>query len=133
MVTNDHRADLEPLVMPVLTLTGQNQAGQNVATNVSSNEAVFVTGVFSQEVVLSDFARASAAVDEVVAQMKNGTVAFVLPGVELMVYPIGVIITGAWLVLGVLAYGIGTYDRIRFAANYRRRSARAMDMNKRRI
>ena len=117
--------------MPVLTLTAQTEGGQTVATNVSSNEAVFVTGVFSKEVVLSDFARASAAVDEVVAQMRNGTVAFVLPGVQLMVYPIGLIITGAWLVLGVVAYGIGTYDRMRFAEAYKRRTARAMDTNKR--
>ena len=117
--------------MPVLSLTAQDQSGQTVATNVSSNEAVFVTGVFSKEVVMSDFAMASAAVDEVMAQMRNGTVAFVLPGVQLMVYPIGLIITGSWLVLGVLAYGIGTYDRIRYAETYRRRSARAMDTNKR--
>lgn len=120
-----NRAQLEALVMPVLTLTGQNGDGQTVATNVSSNEAVFVTGVFSQMVIMSDFARASVAVDEVVAQMKNGTVAFVLPGVELMVYPIGLIITGTWLVLGVIAYGIGTYDRIRYAETYKRRLARA--------
>lgn len=111
--------------MPVLTLTGENSEGQTVATNVSSNEAVFVTGVFSQMVVMSDFARASAAVDEVVEQMRNGTVAFVLPGVQLMVYPIGLIITGSWLVLGLLAYGIGTYDRMRFAETYKRRQARA--------
>ena len=117
--------------MPVLTLTAKTQSGQTVATNVSSNEAVFVTGVFSKEVVMSDFARASAAVDDVVAQMKNGTVAFVLPGVQLMIYPIGLIITGSWLGLGLLAYGIGTYDRIRFAESYRRRSARAMDTSKR--
>lgn len=117
--------------MPVLTLTAQTADGQTVATNVSSNEAVFVTGVFSQEVVMSDFARASLAVDEVVAQMNNATVAFVLPGVQLMVYPVGLIIAGSWLVLGVLAYGIGTYDRIRFAEAYRRRLARANATTKR--
>lgn len=117
--------------MPVLTLTAENEAGQNVATNVSSNEAVFVTGVFSQEVVMSDFALASAAVEDVMAQMQNGTFAFVMPGVQLMVYPIGLIITGSWLALGVLAYGVGTYDRIRFRESYRRRLARATDTNKR--
>ncbi|SPO01455.1 uncharacterized protein DNG_04128 [Cephalotrichum gorgonifer] len=120
-------AELEALVMPVLTLTADNTAGQAVSTNVSSNEAVFVTGVFSREVVMSDFARASAAVDLRVEQLANRTVAFVLPGVQLMVYPIGLIITGSWLVIGVTAYGIGTYDRIRYAASYRRRTARAMD------
>ena len=130
-MTNNCRAEIEPLVMPVLTLTAEDQTGQKVATNVSSNEAVFVTGVFSQEVVMSDFARASAAVEDVMALMQNGTVAFVMPGVQIMIYPIGLIITGSWLALGVLAYGIGTYDRIRFRESYRRRSARAMDTSKR--
>lgn len=126
-----HRAELEALVMPVLTLTAQNPAGQTVATNVSSNEAVFVTGVFSREIVMSDFARASAAVDDMTDRLNNATVAFVLPGVQIMVYPIGLIITGVWLVLGVVAYGVGTYDRVRYAESYRRRTARAMDTNKR--
>ena len=117
--------------MPVLSLKAENETGGTAATNVSSNEAVFVTGVFSKEVVMSDFSRASAAVDEVMAQMRNGTVAFVMPGVDIMVYPIGLIITGSWLVLGALAYGIGTYDRMRFAESYRRRTARAMDTSKR--
>lgn len=126
-----HRSELEVLVMPVLTLTAQNPAGQTVATNVSSNEAVFVTGVFSREIVMSDFARASAAVDDMKDRLNNATVAFVLPGVQIMVYPIGLIITGVWLVLGVTAYGIGTYDRVRYADSYRRRTVRAMDTNKR--
>lgn len=127
MAPNLSMAELEALVMPVLTLTAQNTTGQTVSTNVSSNEAVFVTGVFSREIVMSDFALASAAVDTKLEQLANKTVAFVLPGVQLMIYPIGLIITSVWLVLGVLAYGIGTYDRIRYADAYRRRSARAND------
>lgn len=113
--------------MPILTLTAQNSTGQTVSTNVSSNEAVFVTGVFSREIVMSDFALASAAVDIKLDQLSNRTVAFVLPGVQIMIYPIGLIITSIWLVLGLIAYGIGTYDRIRYADAYKRRAARAND------
>ncbi|TEA11066.1 hypothetical protein C8034_v007939 [Colletotrichum sidae] len=122
---------LEALVMPTLTLTGVNAAGQTVSTNVSSNEASFVTGVFSKEVIRSDLAMAQAAVDEVVAGLKNGTVAFVLPGVQLMVFPIGLIITGTWLIIGLAFYSFGTYERMGYADSYRRRRAVAGDTAKR--
>jgi hypothetical protein len=111
--------------MPILTLTAINATGGSVSTNVSSNEAVFVTGVFSREVVMSDFALANAAVEETMSKLRTKEVAFVLPGVRLMIYPIGLIITSVWLVLGTIAYGIGTYDRIRYAESYKRRSAMA--------
>jgi hypothetical protein len=117
--------------MPILTLTAQNSTGGTVNTTVSSNEAVFVTGVFSKVVVMSDFAEANQAVEKTLALLSEKKVAFVLPGIQLMVYPIGLIITSVWLVLGVLAYGIGTYDRIRYADSYRRRLARATNTTKR--
>jgi len=120
-----NRAQFEALVMPILTLTAINSTGGQVSTNVSSNEAVFVTGVFSREVVMSDFAMANAAVEQTLAQLRSKQVAFILPGVRLMIYPIGLIITSVWLVLGVAAYGIGTYDRIRYAESYKRRTAMA--------
>ncbi|KAJ0158696.1 hypothetical protein CTA2_11068 [Colletotrichum tanaceti] len=122
---------LESLVMPTLTLTGVNAAGQTVTTNVSSNEAAFISGVFSKEVIRSDLAVAQAAVDEVVAQLRNGTVAFVLPGVQIMIFPIGLIVTSAWLLIFVAFVGFGTYERIGYADSYRRRRAVAGDTAKR--
>ncbi|GJC78697.1 hypothetical protein ColLi_01535 [Colletotrichum liriopes] len=124
-------SQLEALVMPTLTLTGVNAVGQTVSTNVSSNEAAFITGVFSKEVIKSDLAVAQAAVDEVVAQLKNGTVAFVLPGVQIMIFPVGLVITSTWLLIGLAFYGFGTYERIGYAESYRRRRAIAGDTAKR--
>ncbi|KAF7560646.1 hypothetical protein G7046_g3521 [Stylonectria norvegica] len=123
-------AALEALIMPILTLTAKNTTGATVSTNVSSNEAAFLTGVFSQQVVMSDFSAAQAAVDAQIAGLKNGTVAFVLPGVQLMVFPIGLIITSVWLVLGMAAYGFGTYERLRHAEAYRRRLGMKMNRGK---
>lgn len=117
--------------MPTLTLTGANAAGQTVSTNVSSNEASFLTGVFSKEIIRSDLAVAQAAVDDVVAQLQNGTVAFVLPGVQLMIFPVGLVITSTWLLIGLAFYGFGTYERIGYAESYRRRRAVAGDNAKR--
>ncbi|KAL0944919.1 uncharacterized protein CTRU02_202806 [Colletotrichum truncatum] len=131
MVAPMSMSQLEALVMPTLTLTGINAVGQTVNTNVSANEASFVTGVFSKEIVRSDLAMAQAAVDDMVAGLKNGTVAFVLPGTQLMIFPVGLVVTGTWLLIGVAFYGFGTYERIGYAESYRRRRAVAGDTAKR--
>lgn len=110
--------------MPVLTLSATNSQGRQVSTNVSSNEAAFVTGVFSQEIVMSAFRLAELAVEAEIASMKNGTSAFVLPGVQIMIFPIGLIITSLWTVIGVGAYALGTYNRYNFREQYRRRMQR---------
>jgi hypothetical protein len=109
--------------MPIVTLKATNGEGKEVTTKVSPNEASFVSGVFSKEVVMSTFLMAQQAVDKEVASLKNGTTAFVLPGVQLMVFPIGLIITSIWLVLGLAAYGLGTYERYNFREMHRRRIA----------
>ncbi|KAJ4289297.1 hypothetical protein N0V88_007048 [Collariella sp. IMI 366227] len=113
----------EALVMPIVTLKAINGDNQPVSTNVSSNEAAFVTGVFSSDVVMSNFRMAELAVEAEIAKLKNGTVAFVLPGVQLMIFPVGLIITSVWLVAGMVAYGFGTYTRYNFREAHRRRMA----------
>lgn len=109
--------------MPILTLTAKNTTGGTLLTNVSTNEAAFLTGVFSNNNIMSDFSAAQAAVDEQLAGLKNGTVAFVLPGVQLMIFPVGLIIVSVWLAVGVVVYGFGTYERMMYAEMYRRRQA----------
>lgn len=106
--------------MPVVTLTAANASGQTVSTNVSANEASFVTGVFSQDIVMSDFSKAMLAVQEELAGLKNGTVAFVLPGVHLLITPIGLVVTCVWLLIFVVAYGVGTFERISYRDQYQR-------------
>ncbi|KAK3312230.1 hypothetical protein B0H66DRAFT_395968 [Apodospora peruviana] len=114
-------AQLQALVMPVVTLSGTNAQGQTVSTNVSSNEAAFVAGVFSQEVVMSSFTLANLAVEDEIVRLKNGSTAFVLPGVQILIFPIGLVITGLWTLIGIAAYGYGTFCRYNFREQYRRR------------
>ncbi|KAH6612938.1 hypothetical protein B0J18DRAFT_71209 [Chaetomium sp. MPI-SDFR-AT-0129] len=121
MSNGPDKGKLQALVMPIVTLKATNNAGQQVTTNVSSNEASFVTGEFSNDVDTSTFGAAQLAVDAEVAALLNGTVAFVLPGVQLMIFPIGLIITGTWLVVGVAVYGMGTFARYNFREAHRRR------------
>jgi hypothetical protein len=108
--------------MPVVTLSAVNAAGQTVSTNVSSNEAAFVAGVFSQEIIMSTSALAQVAVDDQLRGLANGTVAFVLPGVNILIFPVGLIVTGTWMVLGLAVYGAGTIARIGFADSFKRRT-----------
>jgi hypothetical protein len=125
-------AELEALVMPILTLSAVNGTGQTIATNVSSNEAAFVAGVFSKEIFMSEFALASAAVDDITQRMLNSfdpnnatlvPVAFVLPGVQIMIFPIGLVITGLWLLIGLVVIGFGTYERFNYRTQFQRRKA----------
>ncbi|PNY27875.1 Uncharacterized protein TCAP_02198 [Tolypocladium capitatum] len=115
-------AAIEALVMPTVTITLQTANNDTMGTNISLNEASFLNGVFSSQVV-SDFAAAQAAVDASLAAVRNGTVAFVVPGVQILIFPIGFIITSVWLLLGLLAYGVGTYERVTYAHLYKRRQA----------
>ncbi|KAI4593370.1 hypothetical protein KJ359_009901 [Pestalotiopsis sp. 9143b] len=116
---------LEALIMPTVSLKGVNAAGNTVTTNVSSNEAAFVNGIFSNEVIMSDLALAQLAVNDEVAGLKNGTVAFILPGVNILIFPVGLVVTGFWTLAGFVVYGYGTFQRINYRESYRSRKARA--------
>lgn len=114
---------VQALVMPIVTLKATNGDGKSVSTVVSSNEAAFVAGEFSKDDVMSNYRMAELAVEAELEALKNGTVAFVLPGIQLMIFPIGLVITSVWLVLGLAAYGMGTYARYNFREAHRRRMA----------
>lgn len=109
--------------MPTVTLSATNSLGQVVTTNVSSNEAAFVAGAFSSTVALSTTAIAQLAVDNVVAGLANGTVAFVLPGVNLLIFPVGLVIAGSWFIIGFSVIGFGFFERVQYRESYRRRLA----------
>ncbi|CAN8101955.1 unnamed protein product [Discula destructiva] len=116
-------AELEAVVMPTVTLSAVNAVGRTVSTNVSSNEAAFLKGVFSNEISWSTTAVAQIAVDQVKAGLSNGTIAFILPGVNLLVFPIGLVITGSWCLIGFAVIGFGFFERVQYRESYRRRVA----------
>ncbi|TLD15242.1 hypothetical protein PspLS_10650 [Pyricularia sp. CBS 133598] len=126
-------AAIEALVMPVVTLSAVNPTGQTVTTNVSSNEAAFVAGVFSESTVMSEFGVANMAVDRSLEMLANGTIAFVLPGVSIMIFPVGLIVTSIWTVGLCGAIAFGTFNRIGFREQFRRRTQYAGKSNMGRI
>ncbi|KAI0508857.1 hypothetical protein F5B22DRAFT_649557 [Xylaria bambusicola] len=117
------RQKIEPLIMPIFTLTATDATGRTISANVSSNEAAFVNGIFSKEVVQSRFGQASLAQQKITQEMEAGSVPFVLPGVNILIFPIGLVVSGVWLLLGIGAYGYGTYERYNYRETYRRRKA----------
>lgn len=100
---------------------------------MSINEAAFVAGVFSDRIVLSNETLAQLAVDSVVAGLHNGTVVFVLPGTQILIAPVGLVITGSWMVLGLAVYGFGTFERMNYAEAHKRATVRAQKGSQARI
>ena len=96
--------------------------GQTVNTSLSSSEATFVNGVFAKAATTT----AKAAVQSPIQTLVVASDApFVVPGLNILIFPIGAIITGIWAVLFFAVVGYGTVGRMQFRDQYRRRSARA--------
>jgi len=113
---------LEALLMPTLSLTAPSpQSSDNLTTLLSPNEASFITGVFSDLTPQSSYSLAQAAVSSSLALLDEGEIAFILPGTQILIFPIGLIITGTWALLGISVYAFGTVERWRFREGYRDR------------
>ncbi|KAI4256654.1 MAG: hypothetical protein LQ352_002002 [Teloschistes flavicans] len=108
-------AKVHILLIPRITLTGTDQDGKAVNTELSSSEASFVNGMFAIKVASST----SPGGPTSSAAAKAAT--FVLPGRTLGIFPVGLIITSVWTVLFVATVAYGTMERIRFREAYRRR------------
>jgi len=120
---------LQKLLTPTVTLTGTDTTGATVNTTLSSSEATFVSGVFAATPTISKATVQSPIQTLVVASGQP----FVVPGLNILIFPIGGIITGIWAVLFVATIAYGTYGRLRFRENYRRRRAREEKGNMARI
>ncbi|KAF2821185.1 hypothetical protein CC86DRAFT_397644 [Ophiobolus disseminans] len=115
-----NKEELRNLLIPQIDLAARNpRSGQEVETTLSSSDASFVNGVFSQaasgptNVDPEAAAKASAAV--------QSAAPFVVPGQSLAFFPVGLVITSVWTAGLFLAVGGGTYGRIQFREQYRRR------------
>jgi len=113
---------LQNLLIPIITLStvaiSGTQSGSQINTTLSSTEASFVSGVFedkaSNRTTAATLASASAAI--------LTATPFVVPGRTLGVYPTGLIIVMIWTGLFCIAVGWGTFERIKFREQYRRRT-----------
>ena len=122
-------ATLEQVLLPTVTLTGTATDGTSVNTTLSSSEASYVYGVFAQgdgDAVVVPVSKTEAGEAAIQTLVVASDEPFVLPGTHILLSPpIGAIITGIWAVLFISTVGYGTYGRIQFRDQFRRRSARA--------
>jgi len=105
-----------------VTLTGRNSAGLQVNATLDSGEASFVSGVFALEATVSKTVVQPPIQTLVVAS----DAPFVVPGMNLLIFPIGGVITCIWAVLLIATIAYGTMGRIQFRDQFRRRNAMAM-------
>jgi len=114
--------ELEKLLAPTVTLTSLSAAGLQVNATLDSSEASFVSGIFAAEATVSKTVVEPPIQTLVVAK----DAPFIMPGMNLLIFPIGAVITGVWAVLLIGTIGYGTMGRIQFRDQFRRRNAVAM-------
>lgn len=110
------------LVIPSISLYAQSQSNSMVSTNMTSASiAFFATGVFAGQ----GASAAAAALPTAVALAAQRAAAFTMPGKTLGIFPVGGIITAAWIVLFVTTFGLGTIGRIVSRKEYRQHRSTA--------
>jgi hypothetical protein len=113
----------QPLLVPQIAISAVNpNTNQVVNTSLSSTEASFVAGIFSRAAGnLTDPKQLLGQPAEQLAAAAQGKpTPFVVPGLSLGVFPVGLIVTSIWMVLFATAVGLGTLGRIQFREQYRR-------------
>jgi hypothetical protein len=87
----------------------------------SASIAFFTTGVFAGQ----GASAAAAAMPSAVALAAQKAAAFTMPGMTFGIFPIGGIVTAAWIVLFVTTFALGTIGRIASRKEYRQRKSTA--------
>lgn len=123
--TNLHtRAQLQPLLVPQIDLAARNPTtNADVTTTLSNKEARFVNGVFAQKAEANQPSNADPTAAAAATSAVFLAAPFVVPGTALAFFPIGLVVTSIWTGFFFLAVGLGTYGRIQFRDQYRRRMA----------
>jgi hypothetical protein len=107
------------LMVPTIQIEAiKPSTSTSINTNLTSTDtAFFVVGDFKDQFMtaLIDPTFQAAAI--------AASSAFILPGTTLGIFPTGLIVTCAWLLLFIIAYGVGTLERIQHRSIYRKRKA----------
>lgn len=112
---------LQKVLVPTVTLTAVNATGQTVNTTLSSQEATFVAGVFATQVTPTK----SQVIPPIQTLVVASESPFIVPGLNILIFPIGGVITGIWSILFIGTIAYGTVGRMQFREQFRRRTARA--------
>lgn len=119
-VSKLNETELMSLMVPEISINAVDVSSQTpISTNISSTTDMvyFVVGEFSGK--FSDSV-ISPQVQQVAIQASSQ---FVLPGTTFGIFPVGLIVTTAWMVLFFIAFGLGTVGRLRHRQVFRARKA----------
>jgi hypothetical protein len=114
-----NETELMALMVPAISISAVEPGTQTpITTNVTiTDTAFFLVGKFKNQFssAMTDPIFQAAAIAQ--------SSAFVMPGMTLGIFPTGLIVTGAWMLLFIIAFGVGTIGRIQHRAAYRNRKA----------
>jgi len=110
------------LLVPQITLAATSANGTQITSDITADDtAYFVTGQFTDQATTQ--VAKQAANPAMAVQAISDSKGFVLPGRHFGIFPVGLIVTGIWTFLFILAYGLGTLGRMRHRNIYRKRVA----------
>jgi hypothetical protein len=110
------------LLIPQIQLHANASDGTTVTSDIASSDTVyFVVGQFKDQATPAIAIQASNPL--MAENAINDSKGFVLPGTTFGIFPVGLIVTGAWTLLFFVAFGLGTLGRIRHRDIYRKRVA----------
>jgi hypothetical protein len=116
-------AQFKAILTPNITIYAANPVtSQNVSSELSSTEASFNAGLFttsSGSLTDPSFLLDNPA-EKIIAAEQGLPTPYIVPGLSLGVFPTGLIVTGAWMLIFFITVGYGTLGRIKFRDQYRR-------------
>lgn len=122
-----NNTQLISLLVPQITMSA-NINGSSLQSQLQASDTVyFTTGQFKGQAtpqIAAQAANPATAADAIEASK-----GFVLPGRTFGIFPTGLIVTGTWSILFILAFGLGTLGRIRHRDVYRKRMAATSGRN----
>ena len=112
-----NNTELMSLMVPMIKINAVEPNTQKpISTNVTTTDtAFFVVGDFQNQ-----FSTAITNPTFQAAAIASSS-AFVLPGTTFGIFPTGMIVTCSWMVLFIIACGVGTIGRIQHRSAYRKR------------
>lgn len=117
-----NQTEIMSLLIPQIQLHANSSNGTTITSDIASSETVyFVVGQFKGEATPAIAAQASNPL--MAENAINDSKGFVLPGTTFGIFPVGLIVTGVWTLLFLVAFGLGTLGRIRHRDIYRKRIA----------